>query len=94
MPFKVCENTNDDEIEDIHKSILTNIADTMGMLITEFTYGAVNANDQRTYGCYVVNLLSTVYTLQHDEIVDKAMLKAGSLVPDAEYITPAMKDIL
>ena len=45
MPFKVSENTNDDEIEDIHKSVLTSIADAMGMLITESTYGAVNATD-------------------------------------------------
>ena len=48
MEFKVSENTNHDEIEDIHKSILTSIADSMGMLIKESTYGAVNANDQRT----------------------------------------------
>ena len=36
------ENANDDEIEDIQKSILTNIADAMGILIKESTYGAVN----------------------------------------------------
>ena len=45
MEFEVSENTNDDDIEDIHKSILTSIADAMGMLIKESTYGAVNAND-------------------------------------------------
>eukprot|EP00957_Ditylum_brightwellii_P209595 15362401-Ditylum_brightwellii.AAC.1 len=38
MPFKVCANANDDEIEDIHKPILTSIDDTMGMLIKESTY--------------------------------------------------------
>eukprot|EP00957_Ditylum_brightwellii_P109837 8377689-Ditylum_brightwellii.AAC.1 len=71
MPFKVHENTNDDEIEDIHKLALTNIAVTMGMLIAEFTYSAVNANGQRTDGFYIVKFLSIVYMLQHDELVDK-----------------------
>ena len=71
MPFKVSENTNDDEIEDIHKSILTSIADAMRMLIKESTYGAVNDNVQRTDGFYIVNFLSTVYMLQFDGIVDK-----------------------
>eukprot|EP00957_Ditylum_brightwellii_P079979 6082392-Ditylum_brightwellii.AAC.1 len=84
MEFKVSENTNHDEIEDIHKSILTNIADSMGILIKESTYGAVNVNNQRTDGFYIVNFLSTVYPLQHDELGDNEILKAGSLVTDAE----------
>eukprot|EP00957_Ditylum_brightwellii_P114556 8734843-Ditylum_brightwellii.AAC.1 len=66
----------------------------MGMLIKESTYSAVNVNDQRTDGFYIVKFLSTVYTLQHDEIVDNEILKAGSLVTDAEYKSPAMKDSL
>eukprot|EP00957_Ditylum_brightwellii_P068907 5230517-Ditylum_brightwellii.AAC.1 len=92
MLFKVNENTNDDEIEDVHKSIPTSIADAMGTLIKESTHGAVNANDQRTDGFNIVKFLSTVYTLQHDDKVDKEMLKAGSLVTDAEYMNPAMKE--
>eukprot|EP00957_Ditylum_brightwellii_P109487 8350262-Ditylum_brightwellii.AAC.1 len=91
MPFKVSENTNDDEIESIHKSILTSIADAMGMPIKESTYGAVNANDQRTDGYYFVKFLSTVYTLQHDELVDKEMLIVGSLVTDIEYMSKSIK---
>eukprot|EP00957_Ditylum_brightwellii_P180311 13736100-Ditylum_brightwellii.AAC.1 len=64
MPFKVSENANADEIEDIHKSILTSVADAMGMLIKESTY------------------------------VDKEILKAGSLVTDAECMSPAIKESL
>eukprot|EP00957_Ditylum_brightwellii_P120756 9211065-Ditylum_brightwellii.AAC.1 len=94
MEFKVCENTNDDEIEDTHKLILTNIADATGMLITEPAYGAVNTNDKRSDGFYVVKFLSTVYMLQHGEVADKEMMKAGSLVTDIEYMSPAMKDSL
>eukprot|EP00957_Ditylum_brightwellii_P078932 6001928-Ditylum_brightwellii.AAC.1 len=56
MPFKVSENTNDDEIEDINKSILISIADAMGMMIIQSTYGAVNVNDQRIGGFYAVKL--------------------------------------
>eukprot|EP00957_Ditylum_brightwellii_P016958 1278825-Ditylum_brightwellii.AAC.1 len=64
----------------------------MGMLITKSTHGAVNANDQRTDRFYIMKFLLTVYMLQHDELVDKEILKAGSLVSDAEYMSPAMKD--
>eukprot|EP00957_Ditylum_brightwellii_P032880 2492500-Ditylum_brightwellii.AAC.1 len=53
MEFKLSENTNDDENEDFHRSILTSIADSMGMLIKDSTYGAVNANDQSTDEFYI-----------------------------------------
>eukprot|EP00957_Ditylum_brightwellii_P170415 12971999-Ditylum_brightwellii.AAC.1 len=62
------------------------------MLIKESTYAAVNANDQRTDGFYIVKFLSTEYTLQHDELVDSEILKARALVTDAEYMSPAMKE--
>eukprot|EP00957_Ditylum_brightwellii_P163968 12484336-Ditylum_brightwellii.AAC.1 len=71
MEFKASENTIDEEIEDIHKSILTSTSDSMGMLINESTH---------------------VYILQHDELVENEILKAGSLVTDAEYMSPAMKE--
>eukprot|EP00957_Ditylum_brightwellii_P084910 6456689-Ditylum_brightwellii.AAC.1 len=92
MEFKVSENTNDNDIEDIHKSILTSIANSMRLPIKESTYGAVNANHQRTDGFYIVNFLSTIYMLQHDELVDNELLKAGSLVTDSDYMSPAMKE--
>eukprot|EP00957_Ditylum_brightwellii_P033571 2544684-Ditylum_brightwellii.AAC.1 len=92
MEFKVSENTNHDEIEDINKSILISLADSMGMLIKESNYGAVNANDQRTDGFNIVNFLSTLYTLQHDESVDNEISEALFLVTDAEYMSPAMTE--
>eukprot|EP00957_Ditylum_brightwellii_P190803 14525871-Ditylum_brightwellii.AAC.1 len=64
------------------------------MLIKEPTYGAVNANDQRTDGFYIATFLSTVHTLQHDELVGNEILKAGSLVKDVEYMSPAVKESL
>eukprot|EP00957_Ditylum_brightwellii_P001165 91689-Ditylum_brightwellii.AAC.1 len=91
MVFKVCQSTSDDVIEDIYRSILTNIADIMGMLVTESTFGAMSANDQRTDEFYIVKFLSTVYMLQHYEIVDNELLKSGTLVSNAEYTSPGMK---
>eukprot|EP00957_Ditylum_brightwellii_P044519 3376826-Ditylum_brightwellii.AAC.1 len=64
----------------------------MGMLIKESTYGDLNPNDQRTDEFYIVKFLSIVYTLQHDELVHNEILKVGSLVTDAEYTSPAMKE--
>eukprot|EP00957_Ditylum_brightwellii_P149259 11366809-Ditylum_brightwellii.AAC.1 len=64
----------------------------MGMPVTESTYGAVIANDQRIDGYYIVKFLSTLYMLQHDEIVDNELLKSETLVSDAEYMSPVIKD--
>eukprot|EP00957_Ditylum_brightwellii_P015882 1196377-Ditylum_brightwellii.AAC.1 len=64
----------------------------METLVTEYTYSAVNANDQRAYGFYIVKFLSTVYMLQRDEIVGNELLESGILASDAEYTSPLMKD--
>ena len=92
MPFITYSNTCEDDIEELHKSILINISDKMGTFVTEYTYGAVNTNDSRTDGFYIVKFLSRPYTLQQDETYDNEILKEGCLVSDAEYLTPAMKD--
>ena len=64
MPFITYSNTCEDDIEELHKSILINISDKMGTFVTEYTYGAVNTNDSRTDGFYVVKFLSKAYTSQ------------------------------
>jgi hypothetical protein len=48
MPFMKCSSISEDDIEDVHNSILINISDKMKTIVTESTYGAVNANDSRT----------------------------------------------
>ena len=62
MPFMKCSNVSEDDIKDVHNSILINISDKMGTIVTESTYGAVNANDSRTDGLYIVKFLSKAYT--------------------------------
>eukprot|EP00957_Ditylum_brightwellii_P164924 12557166-Ditylum_brightwellii.AAC.1 len=47
----------DGDIEDIHNSILINIADNMGMLVTELTYDDVNVNNSRAEGFILCRVL-------------------------------------
>eukprot|EP00957_Ditylum_brightwellii_P174326 13272264-Ditylum_brightwellii.AAC.1 len=73
------------------RAIATN---TTGVLVTEHNYSAVNANDSRTTGFYIVKFLTAAYTLQHNEIVNNEVLTSGTLVSDAVYMRTAMKDSL
>ena len=50
MTFKKCPNVSEEDIEYLHRSILINISDNMGLMITESSYGAINADDPRTDG--------------------------------------------
>eukprot|EP00957_Ditylum_brightwellii_P109907 8383740-Ditylum_brightwellii.AAC.1 len=92
MSLNVFQNTSDDEIEDIHRYILTSITDTIDVLAIESIYGAMNANYQRTDEFYTVKFLSTAHTLQHYETIDNELLKSGALVSDVEHMSPTTKD--
>eukprot|EP00957_Ditylum_brightwellii_P200938 15317120-Ditylum_brightwellii.AAC.1 len=61
----------------------------MDALVNENNFGAVNTNDPKTKGFYVVKLTSLSYTLQENLEVDNDLIKEGSFVCEAEYMSPA-----
>eukprot|EP00957_Ditylum_brightwellii_P149433 11380224-Ditylum_brightwellii.AAC.1 len=89
MPFDASEDTGDDDLIEIQESIIHGIADKMGAMVNESNFGAVNTNDPKTKRFYIVKLTSLPYTLQEIIEVDNDLIKKGSLVCEAEYMSPA-----
>jgi hypothetical protein len=89
MQFKLGGNTTEDDLQDIHRTILSSIASNIAATITERSYGAVNTIDPNTQGFYIVKFMSTPYSLQQDMNVNGDCISSGELVCDAEYLSPA-----
>ena len=58
----------------------------MAALVQSGMYGAINTYDTPTNGLYVIKLLSEVYTLQKNTIIDGQVISAGELVVKAQYL--------
>eukprot|EP00957_Ditylum_brightwellii_P179226 13653827-Ditylum_brightwellii.AAC.1 len=80
MPFNATENTEDDDLIEIQESIIQYIADNMGATVNENNFGAVNTNDPKARGFYIVKFTSLPYTLLENIDVDNDLIKEGSLV--------------
>ena len=48
----------------MHQVVIYGISENMASLVKTGKYGAINAEDTTTLGCYVVKYLSKPYTLQ------------------------------
>lgn len=91
MPFQFGKDTTEDDLEQMHHTILTSIASNIASTIAESSYGAVNTEDPQTDGYYIVKFISSPYTLQNDVVVNGDRISSGMLVCDAEYLSPAFK---
>eukprot|EP00957_Ditylum_brightwellii_P165274 12583767-Ditylum_brightwellii.AAC.1 len=63
----------------------------MDAMVNENNFGAVDTNDPKTKGFYIVKCTSLHYTLQESIEVDNSLIKEGSLVCEAEYMSPAQR---
>eukprot|EP00957_Ditylum_brightwellii_P099372 7569367-Ditylum_brightwellii.AAC.1 len=61
----------------------------MAAMVNENTFGAVNTNDPKTKGFYIIKFTSLTYTLQENIEVNDDLIKEGSLACEAEYMSPA-----
>ena len=91
MSFQIGKDTTSDDLEDIHQTILTSVASNIAATITANSYGAMNADDPKTDGFYIIQFTSPPYTLQNDIEVNGDKITSGNLVCDAEYLSPAQK---
>ena len=94
MPFLKTNDCSEDDIKNLHNDVLAHIGSNMGSYVSECSFGAVNTNDTRTEGFYIVRFTSFPYTLQDDEYVDNEVLTGGSIVCDAVYYEPARENSL
>jgi hypothetical protein len=91
MPFLLGKDSTEGDLEEIHHTILTSIASNIAATVAESSYGAVNTEDPQTDGFYIVKFISSPYTLQNDVEVNGDRISSGTLVCDAEYLSPAFK---
>eukprot|EP00957_Ditylum_brightwellii_P085699 6519497-Ditylum_brightwellii.AAC.1 len=61
----------------------------MGAMVIENNVGAVNTNDPKTKGFYIVKFKLLPYTLQENIEVYNDLIKDESLVCEAEHMSPA-----
>eukprot|EP00957_Ditylum_brightwellii_P101169 7709815-Ditylum_brightwellii.AAC.1 len=90
MDFTIDSSTDDVEIEDVHKVLLDSIGFHMAELIKIGSYGAVNTDDPKADGFYIVKFVEFPHTLQSDVVNDKVIV-AGSLVCSAHYMSPVQE---
>eukprot|EP00957_Ditylum_brightwellii_P142858 10885272-Ditylum_brightwellii.AAC.1 len=72
MPFNASKDTGDDDLIEIQEIIIQGIADNMGAIVNENNFRAVNTNDPKTKGLYIVKFTSLPYALQENLEVDNS----------------------
>ena len=73
------KTTPSEEFNEMHQVVIYGISENMASLVKTGKYGAINAEDTTTLGCYVVKYLSKPYKLQEDNTTDGKVIKAGYL---------------
>eukprot|EP00957_Ditylum_brightwellii_P070261 5337625-Ditylum_brightwellii.AAC.1 len=60
-------------------------------MVNENNFGTVNTNDPKAEVFYIVIFTSLPYTLQENIVAENDLVKEGSLVCEAEYMSPAQE---
>ena len=63
----------------------------MAGLVKKNNYGAINTDDARADGFYIVQFVESPHTLQYDVEVNDEIIKAESLVCAAHYMSPTQE---
>ena len=77
IPFNATEDIGEDDLIEIQESIIQGIVDNMSAMVRENNFGAVNTNDPKANGFYIVKFTSLPYTLQENIEVDNDLIKEG-----------------
>ena len=89
MDFSRDSDIDDDCFDEIHKILLDSIGTNMAELVEINSYGAININDSKADGFYIVKFVENPHTLQESVVVNSETIEAGSLVCSAHYMSPA-----
>ena len=71
------KSTHSEEFDEIHQVVLDGISENMASLVQPGMYGAINTDDTKTHGLYVIQFLSDAYTLQNNTTIDGHVISAG-----------------
>ena len=72
--------------DEINNVVLDGISENMASLVQSGMYGAINTDDNKANGFYVIQLFSEAYTLQNNTTIDGQVISDGELVFKAQYI--------
>ena len=93
MDFTRNSETDKECFEEIHKIHVQSIGNNMAELVEINCYGALNTNDSRADGFYVVKFAESPHMLQEEVEVNDKIIESGSLVCAAHYMSPAQKTL-
>ena len=91
MSFKD-KGTTEEEFESVHRFVLNGMVSSTASILHDGNFGAINTDDPKTDGYYIVQFKSDPYTLQDTIDVDGQILEKGEVVCDARYFSPAMEN--
>ena len=80
------KSTPYDAFDEIYQVVLDGISDNTALIVEPGKYGAINTNDTKNHGFYVIMFASESYTLQDNTTIDGKNITAGKLVVKVQYI--------
>ena len=80
------KSTHFEAFYDIHKVFLDGISDNMDSLVQSGMHGAINTDDTKINGLYVIIFTSEAYTLQNNTKIYGQVISAGELFVKAQYL--------
>ena len=72
--------------DEIHQVVICGISENMASLVQSGMYGAINTDDTKTNGLYVIKLIPEAYTLQNNTTIYGQVISADELVVKAQYL--------
>ena len=69
---------------EIHQVVIDGISDNMASLVQSGMYDAINTDDTKINGFYVIQFISEAYTLQNNTQIDRKFISAGELFVKAQ----------
>eukprot|EP00957_Ditylum_brightwellii_P154313 11743287-Ditylum_brightwellii.AAC.1 len=92
MKFTKDRNPNDDDLDEIHRTVLNIVQSNIAKFVQVNKYGAINADKPNNDDFYVVQFTSMPCTLQEDQIDDNGIIKSGTIVSKKNKLSCARAD--
>ena len=77
---------------DINIIVLDNFAFNMNDMVYQHNYGAINIDDTKSEGLYVLHFTPIPYMLQYSIEINGDTITEGTLVSGAKYMSPVQEN--
>ena len=93
MQFFVNSSTPEEELVNIHIIVMDSVTLNISAIVYKYIYGAINIDDPKVEGLYVLQFTSMAYTLQDSIYVKFDTIPEGKLVCYSKYMRPAQDNL-